>query len=58
MSSWPEPASFHDALPKTMKYCKLCEKQTPHQIRTGQAVLTAICIPCLRRAITRELGRD
>lgn len=58
MSAWPEPASFHDPQPVTMKYCKICHGETPHQIRTGHGVNAIICVPCLRRAMSYELDRD
>lgn len=58
MSSWPEPASFQELLPTTLKFCKICQRETPHQIRGGEGVVAVICIPCLRRALTYELDRD
>jgi len=58
MSSRPEPASFGDALPKTVKYCKKCQRETSHEIRGGPGVVAFICIPCLSRALTYELERD
>jgi hypothetical protein len=58
MSAWPEPASFHDARPKTIKYCKTCQMETPHQIRSGPGVVTVICVACLGRALAYELDRD
>jgi hypothetical protein len=56
MSAWPEPASFRDALPVTPKYCKTCQRETPHQIRGGRDVIAVICIPCLSRALTDRLA--
>lgn len=58
MSTWPEPASFREGLPKTMKYCKVCQKETPHQIRAGAGVTATICLSCLQRALSYELDRD
>jgi hypothetical protein len=58
MSTWPEPASFLEALPKTIKYCKTCQRETAHQIRGGPGVVAFICTACLERALTHELGRD
>jgi hypothetical protein len=57
MSSWPEPVSFHEP-PTTIKFCKICQRETPHQIRGGEGVVAVICIPCLDRALTYELERD
>ena len=58
MSAWPEPASFHQDLPKTMKFCKTCQRDTPHEIRTGPGVSAMICIACLRQALYYQLDRD
>ena len=58
MSAWPEPASFPEVLPRTMKFCKVCQKETPHEIRGGSGVVATICIPCLRRALEYEQERD
>ena len=58
MSSWPEPASVHEPLPTTIKFCRFCQRETPHQIRGGKGVVAVICIPCLNRALAYELQRD
>lgn len=58
MSSWPKTASCHEALPKTIKYCKTCQRETPHQIRSGPGLVANICISCMERALTYELDRD
>lgn len=58
MSAWPEPASFADDFPRTTKYCKICQKDTPHEIRAGSGVIATICIPCLRRTLDYDLERD
>jgi hypothetical protein len=58
MTAWPEPASFHDPLPKTMKHCKTCDRETPHEIRGGPGLSAIICIACLRRALMYELEKD
>jgi len=58
MSAWPEPASYRDPQISTMKYCKTCERDTPHQIRGGPGAAANICIACLRRALAHELDRD
>lgn len=58
MSTWPEPASYHEALPRTIKYCKTCQRETPHQIRSGPGVVANICISCLERALSYARERD
>jgi hypothetical protein len=58
MSSWPEPASLHDARPKTMKFCKVCQRDTAHEIRSGAGMTATICVACLQRALCYELDRE
>jgi hypothetical protein len=58
MSSWTEPAFFQKAVPKMIKYCKTCQRETTHEISGGAGVVAVICIPCLNRALTYELERD
>ena len=55
MSSWPETASFHELLPTTIKFCRICQRDTPHQVRGGRGVIAVICIPCLGRALRGEI---
>jgi hypothetical protein len=58
MIEWQPNLSAPEALPKILRYCKTCQKQAPHEIRTGSGVAAAICLACLERAITYELSRD
>ncbi len=58
MSSWPEPASYLDALPTTIKYCKSCQNETTHQIRVSPGMVANICCTCLARAMAYEMNRD
>ena len=46
------------AWPKTLRHCRACGKETPHQIRQGAGVVVTLCVPCLERALTYELDRD
>ena len=46
------------AWPKTLRYCRSCGKETPHQLRQGTGVVVTLCVPCLERALTYELDRD
>ena len=54
----PKPAYYQSACPTMMKFCKTCQKQTPHQIRGGPRAEAVICIACLNRALAYELERD
>jgi hypothetical protein len=58
MTTWIEPAACREALPKTIKYCKTCQAETPHQIRSGPGMVANICVSCLERALAYELDRD
>ncbi|GEM_PF-3595987 len=44
--------------PKTLRYCRTCQKETPHQLRQGSGVVITLCVPCLERALSYELDRD
>jgi hypothetical protein len=44
--------------PRTIRYCRNCQKHTPHEIREGAGVLAAICVPCIERALSYELDRE
>ncbi len=44
--------------PKTLRHCRTCGKETPHQLRQGAGVVVSLCVPCLERALTYELDRD
>ena len=58
MSSWPEPASYHELLPTTIRFCRICQRETPQQIHSGEGMVAVICIPCLGHTLTYELERD
>jgi hypothetical protein len=58
MSAWPEPASFQEALVKTVRYCETCGQQTPHEVRRGVGVTTTLCTSCLRRALAHVTDWD
>lgn len=44
--------------PKVLKECKTCGKETTHILRDMGTSKMVICLPCLRKAITYEQGRD
>jgi len=56
--SLPMAAWLAKLRPRTLEYCPVCRKQTPHEIREGDGVLAAICICCLERAFAYEMDRD
>ena len=58
MWSWPEHQAVAPPLPKTLRFCKACGKETPHEVRSGCGVIAKVCIPCLERALQYELDRD
>jgi len=58
MLNWPEQPAVAMPLPRTMQYCKVCQRQTAHEIRTGAGVIARICTTCLERALRYELDRD
>ena len=50
-----EPAH---GVPKTFRFCKVCRKETPHEILANEGVVAYICIPCLEEDLLYELDRD
>lgn len=58
MTSYIEFVPCSEALPKTIKYCKTCQRETMHQIRGGRGLAANICIACLERALAWEQDRD
>jgi hypothetical protein len=53
-----EQGAQNPMLPKTLRFCKVCEIETPHEVRTGAGVVARICVPCLERARLYDLDRD
>jgi hypothetical protein len=51
-------ATVDNGLPRIMKQCKLCQRDTPHLISTGDGVTAVICMPCWHLAVAYELERD
>ena len=51
-------AAVDDGLPRIMKFCNRCHRETPHQINRGEGVSAVICVPCWHRAVAYELERD
>jgi hypothetical protein len=45
-------------IPKTLRYCPLCQKETTHEIREGKRMTVTVCVPCLERALSYELDRE
>jgi hypothetical protein len=43
---------------KTIRHCKVCMKETPHEILSGGGCVAKICVPCLERSQRWELDRD
>jgi hypothetical protein len=53
MDTWSE-----DSWPRTLRYCKVCQKETTHETRAGASVIARICAECLARALKYALARD
>lgn len=52
---------LHDSIPlerqPTQRFCKMCQKGTPHEIRRISDSSVRFCVPCLERAGLNELDR-
>jgi hypothetical protein len=42
----------------TLRLCKTCKRETPHEIHTGEGCKAYICIPCKQRGELYEQTRD
>ena len=58
MASAPEIGLFQEGLPRTMRFCGICRRETSHVIRSGEGIVAMVCVPCLYRALDYELDRD
>ena len=47
-----------DSWPRTLRYCKVCQKETSHEIRAGARVIARMCAECLKRALDYARSRD
>jgi hypothetical protein len=51
-------SEYKQIVAKTIRYCKACEMETPHEIIAGSGCVAKICLPCLQRSERYELDRD
>lgn len=58
MTTWPGHSSVSEPLPKTLRFCKVCQQHTPHEIRSGAGVIAVICAPCLERVLNYDLDKE
>jgi hypothetical protein len=49
---------FGSAIPYTLRYCQVCQKKTPHEIRTGAGLTAIMCVTCLETGRKDELDRE
>jgi hypothetical protein len=43
---------------RILRYCKYCEKETPHEARIGPDGSSEVCIRCRELALMEELDPD
>jgi hemerythrin-like metal-binding protein len=53
-SRWREVTPEIGALPKTIRYCKICGEQSTHEIRE----VGLVCLKCAERSVSADLDRD
>jgi hypothetical protein len=58
MSTSFATATVDNGLPRIMRHCKVCHRDTPHLITTGDGVTAVVCVPCRHLAVAYELERD
>ena len=58
MQLWEDRLEPSKKLPTTIRLCRVCQRETPHQIRFGCGVVAKICVPCLEQSLMNGRGRD
>jgi len=58
MLTGTEPTTATPLLPRALRYCKACRKETTHEIRAGAGVIARICVACLEKALRHEPEHD
>ena len=58
MKSAQDHSELKQALVTTLRHCKVCNRETPHEILSGGGCVAKICIPCLENSKRYELDRD
>ena len=58
MDYWPGYSLKGEPLPYTLRFCKVCRKETPHEIRSGAGLTAKMCMKCLADGRRYELDRD
>jgi len=43
---------------KTLHYCKICLRETTHEIDQSSGTETANCVACMERSVSYELDRE
>lgn len=56
MSAWAEPVWFREEAPRLLTYCRICNRQTPHEVTCAPDGAPAdVCVACLIRALVHQL---
>jgi len=58
MSTAAQRFAARTAVPRVLRYCRCCDRETPHEIRNADGMSIAVCVGCVERALMYELGRD
>jgi hypothetical protein len=58
MSTGLQYGSVGTPWPKILRYCKICQKETSHEIHSASGVTVTLCVRCLQDALGHELDRD
>ena len=58
MTTGVPPPSANATWPRVLRYCKRCQKETPHEIHLASGMSVTVCVPCLTKALNFELDKD
>jgi hypothetical protein len=58
VQSTPTGEGLAGHLPRVLRRCQHCKRETPHEIHAVSGDNVVVCILCIERALNYELDRD
>lgn len=58
MSTTSPQSQAATAFPRILRYCRYCERETPHEIHAVDGMSITVCARCVEHALFYELERD
>jgi hypothetical protein len=58
MITVPDQSGKKEPQVRSPWFCKTCQRETLHEVRSGEGATVKLCIPCLERTMMYALGQD